>query len=402
MGMGHALRTLAILGLGGFLGGGLVIALGERGAAKAEPGAGTATAVEIGSARSEPIRGWQKGKGWGWIWGKDDEVGSLNALSNASRAAALSLATRGEVFDLGLTYSRRSYKWPGHSPGEIITFRSPDGIRRMQDPDAPPPSRTRDHVYWHSAAMFISDNVATQIDGLAHITAGPRRPLVQRLQGVGLGRRLGPAQVRRVHHPADRRPRRADRRGRLQEGRRPAGSHAHLDPGPPGHPRLGRRDASARATSCWCAPAPADTGAKTAPITPRSPSTTRPAPTSPRRSGSSRTRGRSWSARTPAATRSTRRRLAQDGHPRPSLPARRPGRPPRRVPQPRRAEPGQGLRRSATSPPSTRSRAPPPASRSGRWRSVSIGQVTVMSGPAVSSELVGYEIGTSQARSRSQ
>ncbi len=120
----------------------------------------------------EPIRGWEKGKGWGWIWGKDDEVGSLNALSNASRAAALSLATRGEVFDLGVTYSRRSFKYSGHSPGEIITFRSPDGIRRMQDPDSPPSAQNGDHVYWHSAALFISDNVATQIDGLGHITAG--------------------------------------------------------------------------------------------------------------------------------------------------------------------------------------------------------------------------------------
>jgi kynurenine formamidase len=42
----------------------------------------------------------------------------------------------------------------------------------MQDPDAPPPDKNPDHVYWHSAALFISDNVATQIDGLAHITAG--------------------------------------------------------------------------------------------------------------------------------------------------------------------------------------------------------------------------------------
>ena len=57
------------------------------------------------------MRGWEKGKGWGWIWGKDDEVGSLNAITNQSRAAALALASRGEVFDLGLTYSRRSYKW---------------------------------------------------------------------------------------------------------------------------------------------------------------------------------------------------------------------------------------------------------------------------------------------------
>ena len=43
----------------------------------------------------------------------------------------------------------------------------------MKDPDAPPAAQNRGHVYWHSAALFISDNVATQIDGLAHITAGP-------------------------------------------------------------------------------------------------------------------------------------------------------------------------------------------------------------------------------------
>jgi kynurenine formamidase len=122
--------------------------------------------------KAEPIKGWQKGKGWGWIWGKNDEVGALNAMTDASRAAALALVKKGESFDLGQTYSRRSYKWPGHSPGEILTFRSPDAIRRMRDADAPPPSLNRDEVFWHSAALFISDNVATQIDGLAHITAG--------------------------------------------------------------------------------------------------------------------------------------------------------------------------------------------------------------------------------------
>jgi kynurenine formamidase len=119
------------------------------------------------------IKGWQKGKGWGWIWGPNDEVGSLNAMTDASRAAALALAKKGEVFDLGLTYSRNSFKWPGHSPGEILTFRSPDGIMRMQDPDAPPAASNLDRVLWHSEALFINDNVATQIDGLAHITAGP-------------------------------------------------------------------------------------------------------------------------------------------------------------------------------------------------------------------------------------
>src|SRR5262249_14292065 len=99
---------------------------------------------------SGSIKGWKKGQGWGWIWGKDDEVGALNAMTDASRAAALALAKRGETFDLGLTYSRRSYKYAGHSPGEIITFRSPDGIRRMNDPDAPPTLMNRDQVFWHS------------------------------------------------------------------------------------------------------------------------------------------------------------------------------------------------------------------------------------------------------------
>jgi kynurenine formamidase len=173
MNIRQSVRTLTLVGLGAVIGSAVVVAWGAR------REAGAALAVEATPSeregrggQSDSPRGWEKGKGWGWKWGKDDEVGALNALSNESRAAALSLAKTGEVFDLGLTYSRRSYKWPGHSPGEILTFRSPDGVHRMKDADAPPESSNPDMVYWHSAAMFISDNVATQIDGLAHITAG--------------------------------------------------------------------------------------------------------------------------------------------------------------------------------------------------------------------------------------
>jgi kynurenine formamidase len=175
MNVRRSFGKLAILGAGVMVGGGLAILWGERGQARAarRDGASAESAqVQVATDKTATIRGWQKGTGWGWIWGKDDEIGSLNALSNQSRAAALALATRGEVFDLGLTYSRRSFKWPGHSPGEIITFRSPDGVHRMKDADAPPIEKNSDLVYWHSAALFISDNVATQIDGLAHITAG--------------------------------------------------------------------------------------------------------------------------------------------------------------------------------------------------------------------------------------
>jgi kynurenine formamidase len=120
-----------------------------------------------------PVKGWVKGKGWGWIWGKDDEVGALNAITPDTVRAALKLATTGKVYDLGVPYSRHSYKWPGHSPGEVLTFRSPEGIRRQGDfKPALDPQANPDRLAWHSCALFISDNVATQIDGLGHITAG--------------------------------------------------------------------------------------------------------------------------------------------------------------------------------------------------------------------------------------
>ncbi len=176
MSNGRGRAAVLLLGIGTGLGAGLASMFDGSREAKAGP-KGVAEPVLAQPAEagqpSGSIRGWQRGKGWGWIWGKDDEVGSLNAITNQSRASALAGATRGEVYDLGMAYSRRSYKWPGHSPGEIITFRSPDGIHRMQDPDAPPAAQNAGYVYWHSAAMFLSDNVATQIDGLAHITAGP-------------------------------------------------------------------------------------------------------------------------------------------------------------------------------------------------------------------------------------
>jgi kynurenine formamidase len=121
---------------------------------------------------ASPIKGWKKGQGWGWIWGKDDEVGALNALTSQSVLKALSLVKQGKVYDLGINYDRTSYKWPGHSPGEILTFRSPEGVKRQKDLAMTLPESNPAGLAWHSCALFISDNVATQIDGLGHITTG--------------------------------------------------------------------------------------------------------------------------------------------------------------------------------------------------------------------------------------
>ena len=146
----------------------LVVAFGLGGSFSGRP------AVQ-GQPADQPaaLKGWTKGKGWGWVWGKDDEVGALNALTPESIKAALQLAKAGKVYDLGVPYDRSSFKWPGHSPGEILTYRSPEGLKRQGDfKPAVDPKLNPDRIGWHSCALFISDNVGTQMDGLGHITRG--------------------------------------------------------------------------------------------------------------------------------------------------------------------------------------------------------------------------------------
>lgn len=122
------------------------------------------------NASSKALTKWKAGVGWGWVWGDSDELGSLNEMTDASRLAAVQLVKQGKAYDLGVTYDRTSYKWPGHSPGEIMSFRTPEGVKRQADlPFVPGDAQG---TGWHSCALFISDNVATQIDGLGHATKG--------------------------------------------------------------------------------------------------------------------------------------------------------------------------------------------------------------------------------------
>jgi kynurenine formamidase len=116
-------------------------------------------------------KGWRKGQGFGWVYGKQDEVGALNAVTGPeSVLKALRAVKTGRVFDLGVPVDRRSYKWAGHSATEVISYRSPEGVKRGKD--TPAISGTSKQLAWHSCALFLSDNVGTQIDGLGHITSG--------------------------------------------------------------------------------------------------------------------------------------------------------------------------------------------------------------------------------------
>lgn len=116
-------------------------------------------------------KGWQKGKGWGWVWGPNDEVGALNAITGPEHVLrALREIKTGKVYDLGVRIDHRSFKWPGHAPLVMMTFRSPEGVLRQKDPPAFAASKRR--TAFHSCAMFTSDNLGTQIDSLGHIVAG--------------------------------------------------------------------------------------------------------------------------------------------------------------------------------------------------------------------------------------
>lgn len=123
------------------------------------------------AVQAQSLRGWTQGKGFGWVYGPEDEIGALNAINTPDRIlAAMRDVKAGKVYDLGVRVDRTSYKWPGHSPTEIMSFRSPVGLKTGKD--LPLFAAHPKGVGFHSCALFISDNLGTQIDGLAHITSG--------------------------------------------------------------------------------------------------------------------------------------------------------------------------------------------------------------------------------------
>lgn len=139
-----------------------------------EPSSLRAEGRGIAGDKQDPLLvvGWTKGKGWG-PWPKGDEVGSLNAMTPVTMKAALALVKQGKVYDLGVGYDAESFKWPGHNPGAIMTYRGPEGVRRQGDfKAAVDPKLNPLKIGWHSCALFISDNIGTQIDSLGHITEG--------------------------------------------------------------------------------------------------------------------------------------------------------------------------------------------------------------------------------------
>jgi kynurenine formamidase len=99
---------------------------------------------------------WKQDRGWGWIWGKEDEVGALNAMTSNTNQV-----TTGVVYDLGAPLDRDSYVSPGHVRTEVLAFRTPEGLKRGRDlaPIGDDPAG----VAFHTAIVMISDHAGAQI-----------------------------------------------------------------------------------------------------------------------------------------------------------------------------------------------------------------------------------------------
>ncbi|MEX2303238.1 MAG: hypothetical protein WD733_20010, partial [Bryobacterales bacterium] len=112
---------------------------------------------------AQNLKGWTQGKGFGWVWGPNDTVGALNAILTPERILkALQSVKTGKVYDLGVPLDQFSYKFAGHSPTSIVSYRSPEGVKRGGD--LPGMGEGHPHkLAFHSCALYISDHCCPAI-----------------------------------------------------------------------------------------------------------------------------------------------------------------------------------------------------------------------------------------------
>jgi kynurenine formamidase len=139
--------------------------------------------------RQTPVPGWERGTGWGWIWGDDDQAGALNAITPASVVEALSNVAEGRTFDLGLTIERQSFIPAAHCSTEVVAYRTPRGLRSQTDF---PGFEDPEGVSFNTSMVVISDHTGTQIDGLCHATFGADNHWYNGYTDERSGRDFGP------------------------------------------------------------------------------------------------------------------------------------------------------------------------------------------------------------------
>jgi kynurenine formamidase len=87
--------------------------------------------------------------------------------------AALSFPTEGTVYDLDPGRWPGMPIWAGHPPFQVLTYRSPNGIRLQGDQDWLRPEVNAAGIGLVSELMLATNHSGSHVDALGHICSGP-------------------------------------------------------------------------------------------------------------------------------------------------------------------------------------------------------------------------------------
>lgn len=127
---------------------------------------------------------WTKENRWG-KWGKNDQVGTLNEMTQQMSLEAFGLIKTGKIYDLETVRFKGMPVWPGHSGWDILPYGSPHGRQTMTSEKMYDPSfswyakggwldrSVNKYEIGLNSEIYIGPlHVGTHIDSLSHLSAG--------------------------------------------------------------------------------------------------------------------------------------------------------------------------------------------------------------------------------------
>lgn len=101
-------------------------------------------------------------------WGATDEIGRLNLMTDASRAAVLTRIAGGTVYDLGVDYHKAMPSWSllGDPTYQIWMTHTPQGT--VVDDPMKVGKKMNEHVSYSGDAVLMYTHTGTHIDSLSH------------------------------------------------------------------------------------------------------------------------------------------------------------------------------------------------------------------------------------------
>ncbi len=144
-----------------------------------------------------------------WKWGRDDQRGAMNELNSETVLKAVSLISRGKVYDLETERFKGMPVWPGHCGFDIVSYASPQGRSNMSGTGADDsvnwfePGQWLDeknnlpeyHMGLHSEMLVTPLHVGTHIDALCHFATGPDNHMYNGFKANECDTNFGPSKL---------------------------------------------------------------------------------------------------------------------------------------------------------------------------------------------------------------